>query len=169
MLCRVHPSKLAAALAVVLLGNPLLVDSKQLDVGDHFPDLGTFTLEGTLPTDWKGKIILVDFWASWCEPCRASLPILNDIQTQFARRGVLLIGISVDRNSADMQRFLKRYPASFTIVRDKEHRLVEICDIDSMPTSFLLDRNGVIRSVHSGFYSGKTGPELIKEIEALLE
>lgn len=114
------------------------------------PALGTFGLEGSLP-NLKGKVLYLDFWASWCSPCKASFPILNQWQQQFAARGFTVLGVSVDEKAADMQAFLNRTPASFPVVRDAAQKLVAAASIKTMPTSFLVNREGRIRHVHQGF------------------
>ncbi len=157
-------------LAILLsLSWAVFCQAEPLKVGDTFPDLSTFALEGEMPADWKGKILVIDFWASWCAPCAASFPHLDKLQRQFADRGVYFIGVSVDDKASKMHRFLARHPVSFTIVRDASHRLVGACDIPAMPTSFVVDRSGAVRAIHTGFHAGETDQQLIKELEALLK
>src|SRR4051812_16001142 len=72
---------------------------------------------------YRGKVVLVDFWASWCEPCRHSFPWLNAMQAKYADRGLVVIGVNVDRERADADRFLRDVPAKFQIVYDPEGTL----------------------------------------------
>lgn len=140
-----------------------------LKVGDDFPDLTGFKLEGKLPEAWKGKIVLIDFWASWCGPCKESFPAMNELQKKFAERGVVIIAINEDEQASDMQDFLKSNPASFTVVRDVGQKLVAQAGISTMPGSFILDDTGKIRFVHSGFHGAKTAKQYQDEIESLLK
>ena len=130
------------------------------------PDLGSFGLEGPLP-NLHGKVVYLDFWASWCAPCKASFPVLDKWQQEFTAKGFTVLGVSVDEKAAEMQEFLRKTRATFPIVHDAAHKLVAIADVSSMPTSFLIDRKGVIRQVHNGFRP-KDEAVLAAKITALL-
>jgi thiol-disulfide isomerase/thioredoxin len=116
------------------------------------PDIGSFGLEGAIPS-LRGKVVYLDFWASWCGPCKTSFPVLNKWHQQYGPKGFTVFGVSVDEKAAEMQDFLKKTPATFPIARDAAHRLVGAADVSSMPTSFLIDRKGIVREVHNGFRS----------------
>lgn len=137
--------------------------------GQALPDLSKTGLEGTLPADVKGKVVLVDFWASWCPPCRASLPVLDALQKKFKDAGLVVLGINVDQKAADMDKFLKDHPVSFSVVRDAGLKLIADADVSSLPSSFVVDRSGRIRHVHVGFHGERTQKEYTAEIEALLK
>lgn len=121
--------------------------------GTKLPDLSTFGLEGALPS-LKGKVVYLDFWASWCVPCKASFPVLNGWQKEFAGKNFTVLAVSVDENAADMGKFLKKNAVDFPVVRDASQKLVAAANASTMPTSFLIDRKGVVRLVHSGFRAG---------------
>ncbi|ADJ28044.1 TlpA family protein disulfide reductase [Nitrosococcus watsonii] len=116
--------------------------------------------EVTLP-QWQGKVVYVDFWASWCPPCLKSFPFLNDLHQRFSDQGLHIVGINVDEKLSDAQDFLARVPARFEIVVDPDQQCARSFDIQAMPSSFLIDRKGVIRHIHLGFRSGDT-----QELEA---
>ena len=139
-----------------------------LKVGDSLPDLTTFKLEGRLPDSLKGKVVLVDFWASWCLPCAESFPAMNELRKEYGDRGLVIIAVNVDEKQTDMERFLKKHPSSFLVVRDAEHKLVEAFHPPTMPTSFLVDRKGKVRFLHKGFRGKETSKEYRTEIESLL-
>src|SRR4029434_8177711 len=122
--------------------------------------------DGSLP-NLKGKVVYLDFWASWCGPCKASFPVLNKWQQQFAAKGFTVLGVSVDEKATEMVQFLKSVPASFPVVRDATQKLVARADVKAMPTSFLIDRKGTIRHVHQGFRRHDE-EALTKRISALL-
>jgi thiol-disulfide isomerase/thioredoxin len=143
--------------------------SAAIKTGDSLPNLANFSLEGRLPADLKGKVVLVDFWASWCEPCKASFPVMEQLYKTYAGRGFTIIAINVDEEKADMEAFLKKNPASFIILRDARQKLVESLGVGTMPTSFLLDADGKVRFIHSGFRGEATKKKYIEEIEALLK
>ena len=136
--------------------------------GDAFPSLDSFDLEGVLPEEMKGKVVLVDFWASWCVPCRDSFPVLDEIYQMYHDQGVEFVAVSVDRNEKAYRKFLKRYAPTFPIVRDVDQKLVEEVEVAAMPTSFIMDGEGIVRFVHQGFYRNKTREEYVEEIESLI-
>ena len=140
-----------------------------IKIGDTFPDLGGFKLEGKLPDDLKGKIVMVDFWASWCEPCRESFPAMNELQTRYGSQGLVVIGVNVDEKKTDMEVFLKKNAATFTVVRDAAQKLVDKVGIATMPSSFLIDREGKVRFMHSGYRGEETKKKYAEEIESLLK
>ena len=139
-----------------------------LKVGDAFPDLAKFKFDGQLPADMKGKIVLVDFWASWCAPCAKSFPVMDDLQKKYKDRLVIL-AVSVDTKQSNLEKFLKNHAVTFAVVRDAEHKLVDVVGAEAMPTSFLLDTEGHVRFRHSGFDGEQTKKKYVEEIESLLK
>jgi thiol-disulfide isomerase/thioredoxin len=138
-------------------------------IGESFPDLNAFKLEGKLPEDAKNKVVLVDFWASWCGPCKDSFPVMEEIHKRYSEQGLVIIAVNVDENRADMEEFLKRNGVSFAVVRDARQKLVEKVGIATMPSSFLVDREGKIRFTHSGFRGSETKKQYEQEIKMLLK
>jgi len=134
--------------------------------GAKMPDLKSYDLTGTLP-DTKGKVVYLDFWASWCAPCKASFPTLDKWNREYAKRGFTVIGVNVDETAAAMETFLKKNTVAFPLVRDAAHKLVAAANVATMPTSFLIDRKGNVRLVHNGFRA-KDAAELTAKIEELL-
>jgi cytochrome c biogenesis protein CcmG, thiol:disulfide interchange protein DsbE len=99
----------------------------------------------------KGQVVLVDFWASWCGPCRESFPFLNRMQAQYAAKGLRVVGINVDEKQTDAARFLTKYPAQFAVLYDPAGSTPGKYDLKVMPSSYLIGRDGKIRFVHKGF------------------
>jgi len=159
------PKKL---LAVTLLAGAVFTASAALKVGDTLPDLTTFKLEGKLPADLNGKVVVVDFWASWCLPCAESFPALDELQKKYGDR-LVIVAVNVDEKAAKMEGFLKKHPVSFTIVRDAEQKLVAVAEPPTMPTSFVLDGEGKVRFIHQGFHGAETRQQYQTEIESLLK
>jgi len=112
--------------------------------------------------------VLVDFWASWCGPCKQSFPVMDKLYQEYKDKGLLIVAISVDEDKKDMEKFLKEHAVTFTIVRDAEQKLVESVNIEAMPTSFLLDGQGKIVAIHRKYEGKETEDQLRKEIEELL-
>ncbi|MEH6458013.1 MAG: TlpA disulfide reductase family protein [Cocleimonas sp.] len=100
---------------------------------------------------YQGKVVMLDFWASWCVPCRKSFPWLNKMQSTKSSNGLVIIGINVDEDTADAERFLNKYVATFKLEYDPEGKYASYYDIPGMPTSLIFDRNGKLIHQHSGF------------------
>lgn len=141
----------------------------ELKVGDAMPDLATLSLEGELPKDLAGKILVVDLWASWCLPCKQSFPALQELNEKYRDRGVVLIGVSLDKKKQQMERFLKKEPVTFTILRDAEEKLAMATDMEAVPTTLIVGPDGKVRYIHSGYHGDETKQEYIDEIETLLK
>ena len=152
----------------VLLAGIVSTASAALKVGDTLPDLASFNLEGKLPDSLKGKVVIVDFWASWCLPCAKSFPVLDELQKKYGDRLVIL-AVNVDEKKTNMDKFLEKHPVSFTVVRDAGQKLVAVAEPATMPTSFLLDGEGKVRFLHNGFHGEDTRKEYVTEIESLLK
>lgn len=154
---------LAAALAVL----PSL--SARVAVGDAFPALNdpALSLEGNLPS-LAGQVTLVDFWASWCEPCRASFPVYARLHRDYSTRGLVVVGVGVDKQRAAYDGFLKRMQPPFATVRDAQLQLASAVDVPAMPTCFLIGRDGRVRFVAVGFHGAETTAALQRAIETAL-
>lgn len=100
---------------------------------------------------YRGKVVVVDFWASWCVPCRRSFPWLNSMQKKYADEGLVIVGVNMDASADDAQAFLRDFPADFRIVNDPEGVLAREFDVIAMPSSYVIDRNGRIAAKHLGF------------------
>ncbi len=138
----------ALALPFALSTMPALA----LEVGDAAPAFKLATASTPLElSSLKGKVVYVDFWASWCGPCKQSFPWMNEMQAKFAARGLEVVAINVDAKLADAQRFLASTPAKFTVAFDAAGDTPKQFAIKGMPTSYLIDRRGKITRVHSGF------------------
>ena len=137
--------------------------------GDALPDLSSLKLEGKLPDSLKGKVVLLDFWASWCEPCKQSFPVMDELQKRYGEQGLVVVAVNVDENRSDMDDFLKENAASFTIVRDAAQKLVAQAGIATMPSSFVIDRDGKVRFAHTGFHGADSKKQYEQEIESLLK
>lgn len=100
---------------------------------------------------YRGQVVLLDFWASWCVPCRRSFPWMNQMQQKYGGQGLVIIGVNMDASSSDAESFLQDYPAQFTIVSDPGGTLARQFEVEAMPSSYLIGRDGVIASRHLGF------------------
>jgi thiol-disulfide isomerase/thioredoxin len=140
-------------------------------VGDLFPALapaGVVSLAGGELPATAGRVVLVDFWASWCAPCKASFPAMAKLHADLAPRGLVIAAVSIDEKPAAAAGFVKKLAPPFTTLHDREQKLVKQVVVPTMPTSYLLDRTGKVRFVHEGFHGDATDKQLRQEIETLL-
>lgn len=154
---------LLAGLAAVCISTASAAPVKE---GDSAPALSSHQLEGALPA-MKGKVVVIDFWASWCGPCASSLPALERLHQKYKDRGVVVIGVSVDDDAAKMKAFLAKHPVTFSTVRDAGQTLVAAYSIENMPTSIVLGLDGRVVSVHRGFKGKKTEEEWDRDLQRL--
>ncbi len=140
-------------------------------VGDNAPSFRARTLNGAETisnTDLEGKVVFVDFWASWCPPCLKSLPEFENLQSSFSGRDdVVVLAINLDENPQDAKDFINKINVTYKILADKDGAIPESFGVNAMPTSYVIDKSGVIRYVHSGYKSGDVS-KIKAEIEKLL-
>ncbi len=105
--------------------------------------------------DYAGKVLLIDFWASWCGPCRQSFPWMNAMQAKYKAQGLEILAINLDSDSEEAQRFLEEVPANFTLGFDASGDSAEKMQVEAMPMSYLVDREGKIRYRMMGFNTDK--------------
>lgn len=101
--------------------------------------------------DLLGKIVLLDFWASWCIPCRQSFPYLNDLQDELKNNNFIVLGVNLNESSEDILKFTKHFPAQFLILRDVPESQRAFYDIEGVPTSYLIDQKGQVVQKFTGF------------------
>jgi cytochrome c biogenesis protein CcmG/thiol:disulfide interchange protein DsbE len=104
----------------------------------------------------RGRVVYVDFWASWCEPCRRSFPWLNSLRERYAGKGLTIVAINLDKDRDAADAFLERFPASFLVAYDPAGKTAEAYRVSAMPSSFLVGPTGTVLSSHAGFDPRKT-------------
>ncbi len=126
--------------------------ARALDVGEVAPAV---ELIGTTATytlaDLRGKVVYIDFWASWCGPCRQSFPWMNEMQRKYGGRGLQIVGINLDAKRSDADRFLTQLPAQFALAFDANGESALKFGVKGMPTSVLIGRDGRVLLRHQGF------------------
>jgi peroxiredoxin len=162
------PVKFALAfLALILPGSAAAIEA-----GAPVPPLTMPRLEEPAQSislaDLRGSVVYVDFWASWCVPCRLSMPALDSLYRRHRDRGFAVVGINKDVAPADAERFLKRVSVTFALALDSHDAAARAFDVKAMPSGYLIDRKGIVREVHRGFVP-ETAAVLEREIEALLK
>ncbi|MXS78093.1 TlpA family protein disulfide reductase [Nitrosomonas sp. JL21] len=130
---------------------------------DHIEQASTAcqltTLDGKTTYDLqelKGKVVYVDFWASWCPPCVKSFPFLNQLEHDLKDKGLHIVGVNLDEKPADAQAFLANNPVDFSIVADASKQCAKAFELMAMPTSYLIDKKGNVRHIHQGFRSDES-------------
>jgi len=123
-----------------------------VEAGKPLPDLGLAEVQKT-----KGQYIYIDYWASWCGPCRQSFPWMNAWQAKLGSKGLKVVAVNVDAKRADADKFLTHTPAQFTIAYDPLGESAKKLAIKTMPTSMLVSPEGRVLFVHSGFRKEETG------------
>jgi thiol-disulfide isomerase/thioredoxin len=158
-------------LRLCTLGAVLLVGSTAaaLKTGDAPPPIDLPDLAGKKVdlAELKGKVVLVDFWASWCGPCKQEMPVLESLHAKYADQGLVIVGINIDNNPKKMKNFLKGAPVSFRIVHDPKITIAQRYEPSTMPSSYFIGRNGKLRYIHEGFRK-KDAEEIEKRVKELL-
>lgn len=117
---------------------------------------------------YLGKVVYVDFWASWCGPCAQSFPFMNKLHKELHAKGLEVVGVNLDEEPQEALGFLAKTPAQFTILADASGQCPQDFGVKAMPSSYLIDRAGVVRHVHLGFKAAESA-ELRQQVEALLD
>ena len=115
----------------------------------------------------KGKVVLVDFWASWCGPCKQEMPVLEELHKKYAKEGLVIVGVNIDNNPKKMTNFLRGTPVTFRVVHDRKLAVASKYEPGTMPSSYFIARDGKIRYVHEGFRKKDAG-ELEERVKGLL-
>ena len=114
--------------------------------------------------EYRGQVVIVDFWASWCVPCRQSFPWLNAMYDEYSDDGLVILGVNTNDDAAEAQQFLEEFPAKFEIVYDPEGQLAQEFGVVAMPSSFVFSRDGELDTRHLGFLRSRR-----EEYEAVIQ
>ncbi|MFZ2170725.1 MAG: TlpA disulfide reductase family protein [Methylococcaceae bacterium] len=156
-------NKKLSTIAFTLLTSAACFTVNATNVGQTAPQFTLPTLQQDQPTALKqyaGKVIYLDFWASWCAPCRTSFPLLDKLHEKLKAQGFTVVAINLDEDKANAEKFLQEFPVGFTVLRDAKGEWADQFVVESMPTSFIIDKQGVVQNIHHGFASDD-----IKELE----
>lgn len=121
--------------------------------GDEPPaiDLPDQTGKSVNLNELEGKVVLIDFWASWCGPCKQEMPVLETLHKKYQSEGLVIVGVNIDNSERKMNNFLKGTSVTFRRVRDKKLKVASRYEPPSMPSSYFIGRDGKVRHVHEGF------------------
>ncbi len=155
----------------VLLFLSLFLQANPLETGKAAPDFSLTDQTGKTITlsQLKGKVVLIDFWASWCGPCRKEMPFLVELDQTYREQGLVILGVSIDDKESNIEKFLSKLDPrpAFPILHDKEKKLPPIYQVEAMPSTYLIDKAGRLRFRHKGF-KDEYKPKFKEEIELLL-
>ena len=163
-----HLLRLVLVLAIALVP---AAGARALGTGDEAPTFSLPSLDGKQKVSlaaYRGKVVWLDFWASWCSPCLTSLPELEALRQQLPPERFQIVAVNLDQDPAKARKFLARSPVGYPSAHDPKGQLPERFGLETMPTSYLIDQKGVIRMVHEGFRKGDI--ETIRaEVEKLVK
>jgi cytochrome c biogenesis protein CcmG, thiol:disulfide interchange protein DsbE len=170
---KVATGVLLVALAFVIVYS---VEDHVVAVGDSAPNFKVKTESGAVmsPKDFGGKLLVLNFWASWCTPCVQEIPSLNQIQKMFASQGLVVLGVNVDRKEDLYRNMLHRFQVSFQTVRDPDENINYRYGTYKVPESYIIDRNGKVLQKYAGLpeVNGEwklwTDPEIVSYVRSLL-
>ena len=118
-------------------------------------------------SELRGEVVMLNFWASWCGPCRKEMPLLEKIHKKYKRLGFTLLGVNVEENTRDAKNYLKDVKVTFPILFDRTQKTSKLYNVQAMPTTILIDRNGNKRFIHKGYKAGYEN-DYKKQIKKLL-
>jgi peroxiredoxin len=116
---------------------------------------------------FKGQVVMLNFWASWCGPCRTEMPLLDSIYRKYNKLGFTLIGVNVEPDRAAAEAWLKQTPVTFPVLFDTKSTVSSLYGVPGMPTTIFIDRKGNVRTLHQGYKPGDEG-EYQDQIRALI-
>lgn len=145
-------SPLFALFLIVFAANTQAIEEGYPVPNFDLPALANAGSESSIKlSDYRGKIVYIDFWASWCGPCRKSLPDLNEIRAKYADKDFEVIAINLDKDKADALKFLEKYPVDYPIAADPSSKIAEQYELKGMPNAFLIDKKGTLKHFHAGY------------------
>jgi peroxiredoxin len=105
-------------------------------------------------SEYRGQVVMLNFWASWCGPCRQEMPLLDDIQKRYSKLGFTILGVNVEENSKQAKAMLREIPVDFPILFDTTNKVSKLYNVSAMPSTVLIDRDGNLAYLHKGYKPG---------------
>jgi peroxiredoxin len=145
---------LPIALSLSLVFSAVLVQANEIN--EPVPDFTLKSRQGDnlRLEEFRGQVVMLNFWASWCGPCRQEMPLMDTIYQQYKDLGFTVLAVNVDENREEAHRFLDKVPVSYPILYDPESQVSEQYNVQAMPTTVMIDRNGRGRFIHYGYKPG---------------
>ena len=155
-----NPSRSNGRLATIIISFLLFAGSAlSVELGKPATDFELLNLkqEEVKLSGYQGKVVYLDFWASWCVPCRETFPFMNQLQEKYGKDGLEIIAVNIDTKRPDADKFLAQYPPGFTVLFDPKRAVAKTYELKGLPTTFLIDRSGNVISTHLGFQKDRAG------------
>ena len=160
----------ASAVALAVMCLLATIPALAVEPGDPAPDFSAPALDGSADVElaaYRGKVVYLDFWASWCAPCLQSLPKLESLQRELGEEDFQVLAVNVDQDPNQARRLLVKLGIGYPSASDPTGELPALYELPTMPTSYLIDADGVVRYVHKGFREGDLD-QLRPRIESLI-
>jgi peroxiredoxin len=137
--------------------------------GQPAPDfaLKSSTGENLRLSEYRGDVVMINFWATWCGPCRQEMPLLDDLYARYERVGFTLLGVNIDDDSRRAMQMIDELGVNFPVLFDSSKNVSKLYDVEAMPVTVLVDREGTVRHIHHGYKPGYED-KYLTEIRALL-
>jgi peroxiredoxin len=158
-------NRIAATAAALALALPALAGS--VDAPAPSFSLAARGGQEVSLAQYKGQVVMLNFWASWCGPCRQEMPLLESIYKKYNKMGFTLLGVNVEPDSQAANEWLKQTPVSFPILYDKDSKVSKLYDVAGMPSTVIIDRGGRLRMLHRGYKPGDEN-EYLDSIRTLI-
>ena len=157
---------LLGAILVILTASSLASSSLE---GRAAPDfvLKSASGENLRLSEYRGDVVLINFWATWCGPCRQEMPLLDELYGRYQRVGFNLLGVNIDDDSRRAMQMVQELDVSFPVLFDESKEVSKLYEVEAMPVTILVDREGTVRHVHHGYKPGYE-EKYLTEIRALL-
>jgi peroxiredoxin len=158
-------NRIAALATALLLSMPMLAAAPNAPAPQF--SLGARGGQNVSLAQYKGQVVMINFWASWCGPCRQEMPLLESIYKKYNKLGFTMLGVNVEPDSNAANAWLKATPVSFPILYDTESKVSKLYDVAGMPTSVIIDRAGKVRLIHRSYRPGDEN-EYLDSIRSLI-
>jgi len=157
-------SRWLTGLCIVLLA----AETFAVGLREEAPDFTLKSLDGSnlRLEEYRGQVVLINFWASWCGPCRQEMPVLDRLHHRYEDTGFAVLGINVEGDSGSAREIVDKTNVTFPILLDDEQKVSELYSLEAMPSTVVVDRDGVIRYIHRGYKPGDEAKyvEVVKEL-----
>ena len=162
------PGAMRALLTGLLLAAAPQVALAKVQKGQRAPSFNLTTLKGdkVALSSLNGQVVVVDFWAQWCEPCKRELPELDKLQKEYAGKGVTILTVNIDKQRDNAEKIVRMLGLSLPVLLDPAGSVAATYDLPKMPSSYVIDKKGVVRFVHEGYENGDVA-RFKKELEEL--
>ncbi len=159
-------TSLLGAILVIFTVSTLAASSLEGQVAPDFV-LRSATGENLRLSEYRGDVVLINFWATWCGPCRQEMPLLDDLYGRYQRVGFNLLGVNIDEDSRRAMQMVQELGVNFPVLFDEHKEVSKLYEVEAMPVTILVDREGIVRHVHHGYKPGYE-EKYLTEIRSLL-